>query len=74
MVFSFATVDNENNPLDKLTDEILEQMKDRGIIIGKNGLNRNVLAFQPPLIINEEDIEKVVLTLDDILSKYVNQS
>lgn len=54
-------------PAVKETDIILEQLKDKGIIVGKNGENRNVLAFQPPLIIDEEDIENLIKSLDEIL-------
>ncbi|MCL6603357.1 MAG: aspartate aminotransferase family protein [Paenibacillus sp.] len=50
-----------------LTDEILEKMKDRGYLIGKNGVNRNVLAFQPPLIITEEDIDGMLVVLNEVL-------
>jgi 4-aminobutyrate aminotransferase len=39
-----------------ITDEILEAMKEKGFLIGKNGVNRNVLAFQPPLIIEKAEI------------------
>jgi len=55
-----------DNPMNKATDEILEKMKDRGIIIGKNGTSRNVLAFQPPLVIDSCDVESVLSTLDDV--------
>ncbi|MDF2881231.1 MAG: aspartate aminotransferase family protein [Clostridiaceae bacterium] len=54
-------------PAVKETDIILEQLKDKGIIVGKNGESRNVLAFQPPLIITEEDIENLIKSLDEIL-------
>jgi alanine-glyoxylate transaminase / (R)-3-amino-2-methylpropionate-pyruvate transaminase len=49
------------------TDIILEKLKDRGLIVGKNGLNRNVLAFQPPLVITEENIEVLIKNLDEVL-------
>ncbi|TCZ76414.1 aspartate aminotransferase family protein [Paenibacillus albiflavus] len=52
-----------------LVDQILEQMKDNGILIGKNGLNRNVLAFQPPLIITEDDVQSMVNILDQVLAQ-----
>ena len=39
------------------TDLILEILKDEGILLGKNGINRNVLAFQPPLVITESDVD-----------------
>lgn len=51
-----------------IVDEILEQMKERGFIVGKNGMNRNVLAFQPPLVILERDIVEMLKNLDEVLS------
>lgn len=53
-----------------LTDKILEDMKDRGFIIGKNGLERNVLAFQPPLIITEENITDMLKALKEVCDVY----
>lgn len=53
----------------EITDLILEEMKDLGFLIGKNGLNRDVLAFQPPLIISEEDINAMVTALEKTLEK-----
>ena len=43
-------------------------MKDRGFLIGKNGIARNVLAFQPPLIITEENINDLLNNLGDVLA------
>ena len=51
------------------TDFILEILKDEGILLGKNGLDRNVLAFQPPLVITELDVELVLDKLNFALSK-----
>jgi 4-aminobutyrate aminotransferase-like enzyme len=50
-----------------LTDRILEELKERGIILGKNGLGRNVLAFQPPLVIKRGDIDFLAENLEDVL-------
>ena len=49
-------------------DVILEKLKDRGILLGKNGEFRNVLAFQPPLVITEDDIDFLLDNLDEVLS------
>ncbi len=57
------------SPAAEETDLILEEMKDRGIIIGKNGRSRNVLAFQPPLVITKENIDEVITNLDAVLTK-----
>ncbi|MNN07613.1 Acetylornithine/acetyl-lysine aminotransferase [compost metagenome] len=51
-----------------LADDLLEEMKDRGFIIGKNGVGRNVLAFQPPLVITEDDISEMLSALAASLS------
>jgi len=51
------------------SDFILEILKDEGIIIGKNGVGRNVLAFQPPLVITENDVDLVLNKLNLALGK-----
>lgn len=57
----------DKRPAIEETDMILEKMKDRGILLGKNGPNRNVLAFQPPLVITAADIHHLLNNLDDVL-------
>lgn len=49
------------------TDHVLEEMKDRGYLIGKNGIGRNVLAFQPPLVVTAENIDAMLAALDEVL-------
>ncbi|GAA0084055.1 acetylornithine transaminase [Clostridium sp. CTA-7] len=60
-------VKENGEPATEETDIILEKLKDRGLIVGKNGLNRNVLAFQPPLVITEENVEILIKNLDEVL-------
>lgn len=62
-------VNPDKSPASEKVDIILEKMKDRGILIGKNGPNRNVLAFQPPLVITRDDIDTLLNNLDDVLSE-----
>lgn len=50
-------------------DAILEDLKNKGFLIGKNGPGRNVLAFQPPLVIEERDLARLLDALDDSLTK-----
>ena len=52
-----------------ITDRILEEMKDRGFLIGKNGMGRDVLAFQPPLVITEEEIAEMLKSLEKIVTE-----
>lgn len=58
----------DKSPAGDATDWILEAMKDRGFLIGKNGPGRNVLAFQPPLVITREDIDNLLNNLDQVLN------
>lgn len=50
-----------------LVDHILEEMMKLGFIIGKNGIDRNVLAFQPPLVINKKNIDDMTYALISVL-------
>ena len=56
-------------PAPKITDDIMEMMKDDGFIVGKSGQGRNVLAFMPPLIVSRGDIERTITALDRTLEK-----
>lgn len=58
---------DEERSSDVITDMILEEMMERGFIIGKNGLNRDVIAFQPPLVINKDDIDTMINNLEEVL-------
>lgn len=62
-------INSDKSPAIDQTDIILEKMKDRGILIGKNGPNRNVLAFQPPLIITKNDLDNLLNNLDDVINE-----
>lgn len=59
----------DGSPAPEELDKVLEAMKDRGFIIGKNGIGRNVMAFQPPLVITEKDINEVLNALDMVLTE-----
>ncbi|MCL1988354.1 MAG: aspartate aminotransferase family protein [Firmicutes bacterium] len=50
-------------------DFTIENLKDNGIILGRNGINRNILAFQPPLVITHDDINFLLTTLEDTFAK-----
>lgn len=51
----------------EITDNILEQMKDKGYLLGKTGPGRNVLTFMPPFIIESRDMDEAVKVLDEVL-------
>lgn len=51
------------------TDRILESLKNSGVLAGKTGAGRNVLTFQPPLIIEEGDVERLTEALENAFSQ-----
>jgi len=57
-------------PAPQVVDWILEEMKNRGFLIGKNGPSRNVLAFQPPLVIVKDDLDAMLSSLDEVLAQF----
>ena len=67
LMLGVELVKRDKIPAAEEIDYILEELKDRGILAGKTGVSRNVLTFQPPLIITRDDIDQVVETLDKIL-------
>lgn len=52
-----------------MVDHVLEIALQKGFIVGKNGIERNVLAFQPPLVIGEQDIKELERVLEEALSQ-----
>ncbi len=60
---------SDGSPYPELLDDVLETMKERGFLIGKNGLSRNVMAFQPPLVITEKDVDGILNALEDVLKE-----
>lgn len=56
-------------PAPQVVDRIIEEMKNRGFLIGKNGPSRNVLAFQPPLVITKDDLDDMLSNLNEVLEQ-----
>jgi len=56
-------------PASEQTDRILESLKNSGVLAGKTGAGRNVLTFQPPLIIEEGDVERLTEALENAFSQ-----
>ena len=55
-------------PADKEADQIVNAMKEKGILISTDGPDRNILKIKPPLVFNRENALFLTKTLDEILS------
>ena len=51
------------------TLDVLEQMRQLGVLVGKGGLDGNVLRIKPPLCITAEDVDFAVEALEYALSR-----
>jgi len=49
------------------TREIVEGMRERGVLIGTTGRNANVLKIRPPLVFRHDHADLLVETLASVL-------
>jgi alanine-glyoxylate transaminase/(R)-3-amino-2-methylpropionate-pyruvate transaminase len=56
-------------PANTETAEVMERMKERGVLIGKGGLFGNTLRIKPPMCITKDDADYMVAMLDDVLTE-----
>jgi len=51
-------------PAAEETVKIRDQCREKGVLIGHGGVKGNVIRIQPPLVINKQQMDKVLSTLD----------
>ncbi len=68
LMLGVELVHANKEPATEHMDTVLETLKDRGVLAGKTGSGRNVLTFQPPLVITEHDVDAVCSILDEVLN------
>jgi alanine-glyoxylate transaminase/(R)-3-amino-2-methylpropionate-pyruvate transaminase len=54
-------------PATAQTLEVLERAREMGVLLGKGGLDGNVLRIKPPLCISAEDVDFALDVLDRAL-------
>lgn len=71
LMWGVELVNAEGRPDAELTDNMLEKLKDRGLLLGRTGPGRNVLTFMPPLIVTKEQIQHAIQLVTDQLFKLI---
>ncbi len=56
-------------PAAQEADDLINRLRQRGILVSTDGPHHNVLKIKPPLVITAEDVEMVVRVLDDELAR-----
>mgnify|MGYP003693980981 CR=1 FL=1 len=54
----------DRTPAPDATGRLLEATRERGLLIGKGGLNGNVLRISPPLTVTAAEIDEALEKLD----------
>lgn len=57
-------------PAPEIANALLNGAKQRGLIIGKGGLDGNTMRISPPLIVTRDDVDNAVQILDAALTEF----
>jgi 4-aminobutyrate aminotransferase-like enzyme len=60
-------VDGDGGPDPAAAAAIVEEMRERRVLIGRTGLHRNVLKIRPPLVFGTDHADQLVGTLAEVL-------
>ena len=61
-------------PASGFADQVVEAMRDRGVLLSKLGRHKNTLKIRPPMTFSEEHLGLLVQTLDDVLAELAPRS
>lgn len=57
------------DPATAEANDIVNKMKDNGILLSTDGPFDNVIKIKPPLVLNNENVDRIISTLSDVLEK-----
>jgi 4-aminobutyrate aminotransferase-like enzyme len=69
-LFFGLVLEEDGKPATTLATRVAEEMKDRGVLIGRIGRQMNILKLRPPLPFGEAEAELAVGTLDAVLRDF----
>ena len=61
-------------PASGFADQVVEAMRDRGVLLSKLGRHKNTLKIRPPMTFSEKHLGLLVQTLDEVLAELAPQS
>ena len=54
-------------PADTEASEVVNRMRDRGVLLSTDGPLHNVIKIKPPMVLDEADVDMALRQLDDVL-------
>ena len=57
------------DPAPRHATRLVERMRDRGILLSTDGPLHNVVKIKPPLVFDEDDADRLVSNLDEVLAE-----
>ena len=56
-------------PADVEASRLVNEMKQRGVLLSTDGPLHNVIKIKPPMVLDEQDIDMTIRLLDDVLTR-----
>ena len=71
LFFGIELVTNKElkTPASEITSNIVNDMKDEGILLSKLGINYNTLKIRPPMTFSKQNTDFLLEKLDKVLKK-----
>jgi len=55
----------DRTPNARAVEQLMEETRERGLLLGRGGLHGNVLRIAPPLNIKQNEVEEAIQILND---------
>ena len=56
-------------PAGDVAQQVVEQMRELGVLLSVDGPRHNVIKIKPPLVVNQGDIDRTLRSLERVLAK-----
>lgn len=76
MVFGVEFLKDKSTlePASGFAEQVVEAMRERGVLLSRLGRHKNTLKIRPPMTFSEEHLNLLVQTLDEVLAELAPQS
>ena len=69
LFLGFELTSNKLNPLPDQTNYLVNRMKEYGILMSSDGIDKNVIKIKPPLVFNKDNTDTLIYFLRKVLKE-----